>query len=112
MAQKVTIVLTDDIDGGDADETITFGLDGAKYEIDLSATNAAKLCDALAPYIGAGRKLARGHGGGRGRGGRRGGHDGGTSPAEIRAWAKSNGYSVPERGRIPSDVREAFEAAN
>ncbi|UDY23855.1 histone-like nucleoid-structuring protein Lsr2 [Nocardioides sp. Kera G14] len=108
MAQKVQIILEDDLDGGAADETVTFGLDGTTYEIDLTSANAEKLRDALAPYVGHGRKVGRAGG----RPARKASSNGGTSPAEIRAWAKSNGYDVPERGRIPANVKEAFDAAN
>ncbi len=55
MAKTVIVKLTDDIDGGDADETIQFALDGRSYEVDLSAVNASKLRDALKPYIENGR---------------------------------------------------------
>ena len=108
MAQKVHIVLVDDIDGSDAEETVTFGLDGATYEIDLNSANAAKLRDAVAAYVGHARKV-----GGR-RGARKSGGSsaGGTSAAEIRAWARSNGYDVPDRGRVSADVRAAYDAAN
>lgn len=106
MAQKVHIVLVDDIDGSGADETVTFGLDGATYEIDLNSANAAKLRDSLASYVGHARKV-----GGR-RAGRKAAAAGGTSAAEIREWARSNGYDVPERGRVSAEVRSAYEAAN
>ncbi|MFT4287801.1 histone-like nucleoid-structuring protein Lsr2 [Nocardioides sp.] len=107
MAQKVQIILEDDLDGSAATETVSFGLDGASYEIDLNATHAAELREALAAYIGHGRKL------GGGRRSRKGAVSAtGTPAAEIRAWAKSSGLDVPERGRIPADVRAAFEAAN
>jgi hypothetical protein len=106
MAQKVHIVLEDDIDGSEADETVSFALDGTSYEIDLSSANADKLRSALATYVGHGRKVSS-----RGRVAKRAAA-GGTSAAEVRAWAKSNGYSVPDRGRIPSEVRAAFEAAS
>ena len=49
MAQTVKIILEDDIDGGEANETVRFGLDGGQYEIDLSSANATKLRDALRP---------------------------------------------------------------
>ena len=108
MAQKVHIVLEDDLDGSDATQTVSFGLDGASYEIDLNDKNAAALRDSLANYIGHGRKVS----GGSRRGRRSSGSSGGGSSAkEIRAWARSNGHKVPERGRIPADVREAYEAA-
>jgi len=105
MAQKVHIVLVDDLDGSDAEETVTFGLDGATYEIDLNSTNAAKLRDAVTPYVGHARRVG-------GRRGARKAANNGPSAAEIRAWARSNGYDVPDRGRVSADVRSAYEAAN
>ena len=111
MAQKVNIVLVDDIDGTDATQTVSFGLDGANYEIDLNDDNASALREALAAYVGHARKVGRGGGGGK-RGGRAAAAAGGTSAKEIREWARDNGFTVPERGRIPADVREAYESAN
>jgi hypothetical protein len=107
MAQKVQIVLEDDIDGGDASQTVTFALDGTSYEIDLNDANAEKLRDAFAPFLGHARKLSGGV-----RRGRRPAAAAatGTSAKEIRDWARSNGFTVPERGRIPAEVRNAFEA--
>ncbi len=107
MAQKVHIVLIDDIDESDAEETVTFGLDGKDYAIDLNAKNARSLRDALAPYLAHARPI-------NGRGGRRGASKaaGGVAPAEIRAWARENGFDVPERGRVAAEVREAYAAAH
>jgi hypothetical protein len=105
MAQQVNIVLVDDIDGSSADETVSFALDGKEYEIDLNAKNAEKLRDALAPYVGHARKAA-----GRRRGRAAAGN--GPSPADIRAWARENGFDVPDRGRVSSEVREAYFAAH
>lgn len=111
MAQRVHVVLVDDIDGGDAAETVSFGLDGVDYEIDLSAQHAGQLREALALYIGHGRRT-----GGRKRSGQRGGAatagKGGTSAAEIRDWARANGWDVPARGRVSAEVREAYAAAH
>lgn len=59
MAQTVIVQLTDDIDGGEADETISFALSGNTYEIDLSVENASRLRDAFAPFIEKGRKTGR-----------------------------------------------------
>lgn len=115
MAQRVNIVLVDDIDGSDATQTVAFGLDGASYEIDLNDDNAAALREALAPYVGHGRKVGRGGGGGARRGGGRAAaasSASGASAKEIREWARDNGHAVPERGRIPADVREAYDAAH
>ena len=105
MAQKVNIILVDDIDGSDAVETVTFGLDGTTYEIDLNKKNAAALRDALSGYVGHARKVT-------GSRGRRTTKTTAMGPSarEVRDWARSNGFKVPDRGRIPADVREAFEA--
>ena len=108
MAQKVNIVLVDDIDGSEATETISFGLDGTTYEIDLNDKNAAKLRDGLATYIGHGRKV----GSAPRRGRRSAAAANGPSAREIREWARANGYDVPDRGRVSSDVREAYDKAH
>jgi hypothetical protein len=109
MAQKVHIVLEDDLDGSDATQTVSFGLDGTSYEIDLNDKNAAALRDALATYVGHGRKVS---GARRARRSSSSSSTGGHSAKEIRDWARSNGRKVPDRGRIPSEVREAFDAAH
>lgn len=110
MAQKVNIVLVDDIDGSEASETVVFGLDGTTYEIDLNDEHAAALRDAVAAYVGHGRRVS----GAAKRGGRKAtaAAADGPSAREVREWARSNGFAVPERGRIPADVREAFDSAN
>ena len=102
MAQKVQVVLEDDLDGGTADETVVFGLDGTSYEIDLTKKNAAKLRDALAPWVAAGRRTGGSRGGarrGRGRAAR------GSQAGDVRAWARANGYQVSERGRISAEIQ-------
>jgi nucleoid-associated protein Lsr2 len=108
MAQKVHIVLEDDLDGSDATQTVTFALDGTSYEIDLNDKNASALRDAFAMYVGHARKVTGGRRGRRNSASSANGH----SAKEIRDWARSNGHKVPERGRIPANVREAFEAAS
>jgi len=108
MAQRVNVVLVDDVDGSDAAETVTFGIDGTEYEIDLSAANAAKLRDALAVYVGHGRRT----GGRRRRGAPRNSAKSAATPAEIREWARNNGWDIPDRGRVAGEVREAFDAAH
>ena len=107
MAQKVHITLEDDLDGGEATETVSFGLDGRTYEIDLNDKNAKALRDSMARYVGAARRS----GGSRGPAAKRRTQVG-TTAREIRDWARSNGHKVPDRGRIPADVRAAFEAAH
>ena len=107
MAQRVQVILEDDIDGGEAEETVSFSLDGVSYEIDLSKKNANKMRDAFALYVGSARKV----GGRRRRGGGKSSSKAGSS-AEIREWARNNGWDIPERGRIAAEVREAYEAAH
>ena len=94
MAQRIQVMLVDDIDGTTAHETISFALDGAKYEIDLTSSHAAQLRDAFAPWIAAGRKAST-------RTTTRARTSGDVS--KIRAWAKANGHAVSERGRIPAN---------
>src|SRR6476659_9608495 len=115
MAKQVSITLVDDLDGSAADETVTFGLDGTTYEIDLNKQNAAALRDALARYVGAGTRLGRGgsstSGSSRGRGrGRR--TNAGVDLREVRDWARSNGHQVSDRGRVSSEIMDAFNAAH
>jgi hypothetical protein len=109
VAQKVQVILVDDLDGGEAEETVTFSLDGAAYEIDLSSENAAKLRDALQPYATSARRVG-GRSGGRGRGGGgRSSRGNSARTAQIRAWAKEQGLEVNERGRIPASIVEQYE---
>ncbi|MDD7967388.1 histone-like nucleoid-structuring protein Lsr2 [Actinomycetospora lemnae] len=122
MAQKVVVSLVDDLDQSEADETVEFGIDGATYEIDLSEANASALRDKLADYVAHARRS-----GGRRRssstgssssGGRRGGGGGGRAAVDreqnqaIREWARKQGMTVSERGRIPSEVSEAYHKAH
>src|SRR5437773_6456951 len=110
MAKRVHVVLEDDISGGTADETVSFGLDGSSYEIDLTKANAEKLRNALSQYVAHVRKMSSGRA-------RRGGSGGGSARTDreqlqaIREWARRNGYEVSDRGRISSKVVEAFNAA-
>jgi hypothetical protein len=110
MAQKVNIILVDDLDGGSADENVKFGLDGVNYEIDLSAANAAELRSSLERFIGAARKAS----GSTGRTARAKAPTGGRShdSAQIRQWARENGYTVNSRGRIQAEIQEAYQKAN
>ncbi len=111
LARTVQVHLTDDIDGGQADETIEFGVDGVTYEIDLSAANAATLRSAFKAYVEAGRKAGRGI---RTSAGRRPASPVARSDRSqnraIRDWAKRKGLTLSERGRIPGHIVEQFEA--
>jgi hypothetical protein len=106
MAQKITVALEDDLDGAPADETVRFGLNGTEYEIDLSKKNATTFRRQLAPFIDHARKTGRGQR-------RRAGRTASTRErsGDIRAWAKSQGIAVSDRGRIPANVVEQYEAA-
>nr|WP_166682621.1 Lsr2 family protein [Streptomyces sp. 846.5] len=108
MAQKVVIELSDDLDGSEAVETITFALDGRSYEIDLSEKNAGRLRKIFAPYAEAGRRQ-----GGARRGAKRipAGADR-PNPVEVRTWAAAHGIEVAPRGRVPAEVVEKYRAAN
>jgi hypothetical protein len=105
MAQRVQIILEDDYDGGTADETVTFSLDGAEYEIDLSSKNATGLREALAPWVAHARKIG-------GRRKRSTKATGSSSTSDIRAWAQAQGLDVSSRGRVSADVRDAYEKAH
>jgi hypothetical protein len=111
MATKVTVVeeLVDDLDGGKADTSVTFALDGTTYSIDLSNKNAAKLRDAFAPWVGHAQKVGKAAKAVARKGVRT---TVGPDPATVRKWAASNGHKVNPRGRIPATVTEAFLAAN
>ncbi len=108
MAQRVQVILEDDLDGGDATETVTFGLDGVTYEIDLNDKNAAALRDALAGYVGAGRRVA----GRRRSGSSSSSRSSSGELSKIREWARANGFEVSDRGRISQKVRDAYAKAN
>jgi hypothetical protein len=119
MAQKVQVILVDDVDGGKAEETVSFALDGVSYEIDVSEKNAGALREALAPWVGHARRVGGRSGGGRSRSsssggsGRSRGSSGGRHDlSDVRAWARENGYQVSDRGRVSSEVIAAYEKAH
>ena len=108
MARKVITSITDDLDGSDDASTVTFSLEGRSYEIDLSDHNKNALQEALAPFIKAGRSTGAGARSGN-RSPRRSNRD---DNAAIREWARLNGHTVNERGRIPGSIIEAYNSAN
>jgi hypothetical protein len=122
MAQKTIVTLVDDLTGEEAEDitTVEFALDGVTYEIDLDDKNSARLRDALAEYVSAARRTGgrRSSGGGRRRSGAGTGTPRATSPGgydretskQIREWAKAQGFEVSDRGRVPNNVVEAWEA--
>jgi len=112
MAQRVQVLLVDDIDGGNAAETVSFALDGVSYEIDLSEANAQKLRDDLASWVGHARRA-----GGRRSTGRRAANGGAARAgrgdlAAVRDWARKHGHKVSDRGRISAEVQDAYDKAH
>lgn len=114
MAQKVEVVLTCDLDDGDvaAVDTVAFGYDGANYEFELCQVHLDEYHRVMQGFVGAARRA--------GTGGRRSAGGGARAPrpggnpselAQVREWARNNGYEVNDRGRIPAQVREAFDRA-
>jgi Lsr2 len=118
MAQKTIVQLIDDLDESAAEETVSFALDGASYEIDLSKENAEKLRDSLAVYVASARRANRFGASGAGanravsagrrpRGAARGDRE---QMQAIREWARKNGHKVGDKGRIPAAVMDAYNA--
>jgi hypothetical protein len=110
MAKQIITVLTDDLDGSDADQTIEFGVDGVNYTIDLSEKNAEKLRKALKPYLTVAARAGRSNGRIPSRGAAQPARANRDQNQAIREWANRNGYDVSARGRIPTSVVEAFHA--
>jgi hypothetical protein len=112
VAQRTILELVDDLDGGKADETVTFALDGVEFEIDLSAENAARLRDTFAEYVGHARRT----------GGRKTRATASTAKVTsgngkpdtqaVREWARSQGETVAERGRVPQALVIRFQEAH
>ena len=111
MAQKVAVVLIDDLDGEEADETVTFGLDGVTYEIDLTSPNAEAFRDAISAFVRAARRVR----------GRRTSRTASRAQAtgcddlkarDVRQWAKDTGYEINDRGRVAREIIAAYQAAH
>ena len=109
MAQQIQTLFIDDLDGSEAEGTVRFGLDGADYEIDLSAGHTQAPRETLARYVQAARRAG---GGSRRpvRGGRKASADG-LNTTEVREWAKAQGIEVKDRGRVPAGLVVKFKAA-
>ena len=120
VARVTQVSLVDDVDGSVASGTVGFGLDGKMYELDLSDKNAAKLRDAVAPFVAAARRAggrARRPGGATASTGSTGST--GSTPrgdrektTAIRQWAREHGHKISDRGRIPRSVLEAYAKAS
>ncbi len=108
MAQKIQTLFIDDIDGGAAEGTVRFALDGTDYEIDLSGEHSDELRTALRKYVDHARKV----GGPVRRPGARGGRRPSTvDTVAVRAWARENGHDIKDRGRVPADLVAKYQAA-
>jgi hypothetical protein len=107
MAQKIQTLFIDDLDGGAAEGTVRFALDGSDYEIDLSGEHSDELRTALRKYVDHARKV----GGTARRPGTRGGRRPSTvDTVAVRAWARENGYDIKDRGRVPADLVARYQA--
>lgn len=112
MAQKVEVLLTCDMESGDkpGDVTITFGIDGAAYEIDLCDKHAKQFRDSLSAYVASGRRASQA-----GSRRRRASGSGSANDRErtqaIRAWARKKGIQVSERGRLSAEIVAQYEAS-
>jgi hypothetical protein len=107
MAQRIQTLFIDDIDGGAADGTVRFGLDGADYEIDLSGEHSEELRSALGKYIQHSRKV----GGAARRPARGRGAASAVDTVKVREWARENGFEIKDRGRVPADLVAKYQAA-
>ena len=108
MAQKIQTLFIDDIDGGEAEGTVRFGLDGSEYEIDLNAKHSEELRNALANYVTHARKVGGAARRGTARGGRR---FSAVDTVAVRAWAREQGIDIKDRGRVPADITAKYQAA-
>jgi Lsr2 len=105
MAQKIQTLFIDDIDGGEAEGTVRFALDGTEYEIDLNMQHSEELRSALGKYVTHARKV----GGAARRATRsRRGNDA-IDTAKVREWAKGQGIQIKDRGRVPADIVEKYK---
>lgn len=113
MATRHIAQLTDDLDGTVLEEgegkQITFSIDGRAYEIDLSDSNANKLYKALAPFVDAARSTGSAANGRVSRGSARAKSD--LDLGAVREWARTNGHTVSDRGRVPATIVDAYKAA-
>jgi hypothetical protein len=107
VAQKIQTLFIDDIDGGAAEGTIRFGLDGTEYEIDLSSKHSDELHTTLRKYVEHARKV-----GGTARRVPRGRRPGGAiDSTKVREWAKAEGYDIKDRGRVPAELVAKYQEA-
>ena len=115
MAQKVIREFVDDIDGSPAERTFTFAVDGTHYEIDLSSENIKEFNEAIAGFVESARKVKTSGNGRRARKTSSSTSGSGRSREQtqaVREWARQQGHSINDRGRIPVSIQQAFEQAH
>lgn len=116
MAVRYETIYVDDLDGAEIEdgraETIEFAFDGKTYTIDLDEQNAAAFREAIQPYLSAARPADNGKKRAAKTSRRSSSSTTKSETAKIRAWARENGHTVSDRGRIPADIMEAYRAAN
>ncbi|MEJ5946142.1 Lsr2 family protein [Pseudokineococcus basanitobsidens] len=113
MAQKTQVTLVDDLDGSEATQTVTFAFQGTNYEIDLNDQHFSSIEESFAEWIGAARKTTASQGKASSRAASTRG--GGTKRADlddVRAWARDNGHTVADRGRVKQSILDAYDAAH
>lgn len=103
MAQR--IIRTDDLDGSDGAEAMTFSINDTKYEIDLNDANYDKLLKSLEPFTKVARRVGT-------KSRKAGARTQVVSSKHVREWALSNGFDIPSRGRVPKDAQAAYDAAH
>lgn len=114
MATRTTVLLTDDMDGSEADETVSFAMDGVAYEIDLSQDNANDFRDSMSAYMQHGRKVSGRSSSSRATNIRRPTNLSGEREQreQVRVWARENGFQIGDRGRIAQNIIDAYEEAH
>jgi len=112
MAQKTQVILTDDIDGSEATQTVTFSFQGTSYEIDLNDEHAASIEESFSEWTANARKVGGGRPSGRSTSGRASSSPKRGDLDAVRSWARENGHQVSDRGRISGKVLEAYDAAH
>lgn len=111
MARRTMLVLEDDLDATPAQHQVSFSFEGVSYEIDLNEEHYAELQEAMAPWVSHARRVS-----GRRTSKRSSGDSASSSSSvsatDIREWARAEGMEVSDRGRVPANVRAAYEEAH
>lgn len=111
MAQHMMVTFEDDLDGSEAQGTVSFGFDGVQYEIDLSQKNADRLAKIFEPFVANARKVSTRAASKPARRASSSSNGSGPNPKDVRAWAKEQGIEVKDKGRVPAELIVRFQAA-